>query len=719
MGKPGFVLTAAQRATYAVGMFSSAIITANAMSWLLYYYSPPPNAVDQGMVFLAIGVAVGLARLFGSSIDALTNPLVAYWSDRSRNPAGRRVPFIRKGTLPLMLLAVLIWFPPVRGTSMVNVLWLALTLGGTWFFYTYVVAPYLALMPELTPNPEERVSLTVTMSYFEAAAAVIAALVVPPVIEALRGGIQLGPIFLSDGFKVTALVLAVLGGLGFYLSISKIKEKPLAEEKRMDFSLWRAIAECFRNPAFLPYLLAASSAKIAVGIVMICMPFLATAVLHKGEGFTAVLQAPLFLSTIVGFAVAQVVVNRFGLKRAFLAATAAATLLVAGFFGVNFLGSRPMELAAFGRTSSGDLLLSFAAEPAPGFQPPSPSDVPSDRPLETADALTVKLNTFQWASLFADPDVEAFRNSIEELTNEEAASLLRAETAELSRPDAHGREKEWLLAQEGPALLLHLDSKAAPYLFPNGKRRFDDGLYLAGPRLANVPKPGEDIRLDIEVGPLSEPEETVNLDGWKQVVSTPEERAGMSSGKSFRLGPPVTLPLSGRLVWSDGSVAFEKFRPLPEASAALSSLSPEVSSTLLDEGKLNALLARFDLRAEFQWSTRIWLTMFLCFLLGFPAAILMSMYRPIVCEVVDLDEQRVGFRREAMYFGVEGLLTKMADGISAVVAPGLMLLGHFIAPVPFGYVFPFIAATIFMVIAWISFARYPLGKKSAAAAKET
>jgi Na+/melibiose symporter-like transporter len=710
MGKPGFVLTSAQRTTYAVGMFSSAIVTANAMSWLLYYYSPPPNAVDQGMVFLAAGVLVGLARLFGSSIDAVTNPLVAFWSDRSCHPGGRRIPFIRRGAVPLMLLAVLIWFPPVRGTSVWNVLWLAMTLGGTWFFYTYVVAPYLALMPELTQNPEERVSLTVIMSYFEAGAAVIAALLVPPVLEALRGGIQIGPFFLSDGFKVTALVLAVLGGLGFFLSVSKIREKPLAEEKRMDFSLWRAVVECFRNPAFLPYLLAAASAKIAVGILMICIPFLATAVLRKGEGFTAVLQAPLFLSTIVGFAVAQLVVNRFGLKRAFLAATAGSTLLVACFFGVNFVGSRPLELAAFGRTSSGDLLLSFARDPEPGFRPPSPAKVSLDEPLVTGDTVTVKLDPFRWASLFADPDIAAFRKSVEELTEDEAAALLKDETAQLSRPDARGREREWMLSQEIEPLLPHLASTAIPYLFPSGKRRFDDGLYIAGPRLARVPGPGEEVHLDLEVGPLSEPQETVNLDGWKQVVSTPEERAGMSSGQSFHLGPPVTLPVAGSLVWSDGSVAFERFRPLPEAGQPLSTLPPELRSTLQDEGKLNALLSRFDLRAEFQWSTRIWLVLALCFLLGFPAAILMSMYRPIVCEVVDLDERLVGFRREAMYFGVEGLLTKMADGISAVVAPGLMLLGHLIAPLPFGYVFPFVAATIFMVLAWVSFSRYPLGR---------
>jgi hypothetical protein len=135
----------------------------------------------------------------------------------------------------------------------------------------------------------------------------------------------------------------------------------------------------------------------------------------------------------------------------------------------------------------------------------------------------------------------------------------------------------------------------------------------------------------------------------------------------------------------------------------------QVEALSADAPSLEALLSRFDLRIELSWSIRIWIVLFLFLLLGFPAAILMSMYRPIVCEIVDLDEQRCGTRREAIYFGVEGLLTKLADGIAAVVAPAVMLLGHLLMPPPYGYMVTFPAAGIFLVAAYRIFKSYPLG----------
>ena len=381
--KTGWELTLWQRLTYSVGMYSSAIVTATVMTWLLYFYSPPANMLDQGMVFLGVGLAVGLARLLGSSIDAISNPLVAFWSDRSRHPGGRRIPFIKRGAIPLMLFAILVWFPPVRGNSTINVLWLAVTLSATWFFFTYVVAPYLALMPELTSNAEERVGLTVLMSYFEAAAMVIAALIVPVIIEALRGGVQVGPVFIADGFKVTATVLAIIGGAGFFISVGWIKEKKLAEDKRTTFSLKQSVVECFKNPSFPPYLIAAASAKIAMGVLIICMPFIATAVLHKGEGFTAVLMAPIFLSTIIGFVVAQQLVNRMGLKTAFLLATGAATALVTLFFLAHFVGGSSHELKSVAKKDNGDLAFVFG---------------------DATDLIEVEMTARQWRGLFFEPE---------------------------------------------------------------------------------------------------------------------------------------------------------------------------------------------------------------------------------------------------------------------------------------------------------------------------
>ncbi|MBM4370430.1 MAG: MFS transporter [Deltaproteobacteria bacterium] len=622
MSRQGWQLTRTQRLTYSVGNFSTAFVTANVMAWILYYYSPPPNALDDGMVFLGAGLLVGWARLAGSLVDALTNPLIAFWSDRSTNPQGRRIPFIRRGLLPLVLFAVLLWFPPVRGGSVWNILWLALTLSGTWFFFTVVVAPYLALMPELTPHPGERVSLTVTMAYFEAAAIVFTTVGVPPLIEALEGGVQLGPLFLEDGYKITAILLALVGAAGFLVSVSRIRERPPAATQVTTLSLRRSIVECFRNPAFPPYLLAVAAAKIGMGLVMISLPFVATAVLHKGEGFVAVLVGPLFLSTIVGFVAGEAVVNRIGLKAAFRTATGLATGVTLAFFAVSFLGGRELPLRE-AREEDGEVRL-----------------------------------------LFGEGDGEEVR---------------------LPRETWDG-------------------------LFPSGNRRFGEGLYLALP--AGFPVEalaGPVARVPVELGMVEAPEAVFNLEGWTRLLSTPEERNAAPATRSYRTGPPRTATLEARVVLSDGSVTFTGFRLAEEPSWAGEPGTGALSSLLADGRALAALMARFDLRVELAWSVRIWVILGLFLLLGFPAAILMSMYRPIVCEIVDLDEQRVGSRREAIYFGVEGLLTKSADGVAAVVAPAVMLLGHLVAPPPLGYMLTFAAAGVFMVLAWWIFGRYPLG----------
>ena len=199
------------------------------------------------------------------------------------------------------------------------------------------------------------------------------------------------------------------------------------------------------------------------------------------------------------------------------------------------------------------------------------------------------------------------------------------------------------------------------------------------------------------------------------ILSTEEERDKMVGPVAAKLGESVPFLFRGSLQYADGSFVLSSFDLIEgnpdallggeagdEAVAQLKGLLPEA-------GRLDNLLARFDFRQEFQWSTRIYVILALLFLLGFPAAVLMSMYRPIVCEIIDLDEERVGARREAIYFGVEGLLTKLADGVSAMVAPAVMLLGHFFLPPPFGYILPFGAAGFFMLLAYWMFGKYPLG----------
>ena len=73
-------------------------------------------------------VLAGFLIFAGRFIDAFTDPLIGWWSDRTRSRWGRRIPFILFSTPFYALFAGLIWFLPVAGSSWWNALYFVLML---------------------------------------------------------------------------------------------------------------------------------------------------------------------------------------------------------------------------------------------------------------------------------------------------------------------------------------------------------------------------------------------------------------------------------------------------------------------------------------------------------------------------------------------------------------------------------------------------------------
>ncbi|MBZ0253060.1 MAG: MFS transporter, partial [Candidatus Methylomirabilis sp.] len=162
----GRVLTTRQTPLYAAGNFGTSLLPAVFVGWAIYFYAPPPG---EGLPAYVALTAVGVITFLGRIVDALADPLVGHWSDRSRSPHGRRIPFILWGTPGLVLTFILLWFPPQQGVTLGNAVYLAAVMGAFWFFYTVVVAPYLSLLPEITHVLTERVSISAYMAAFEVA----------------------------------------------------------------------------------------------------------------------------------------------------------------------------------------------------------------------------------------------------------------------------------------------------------------------------------------------------------------------------------------------------------------------------------------------------------------------------------------------------------------------------------------------------------------------
>ena len=96
---------------------------------------------------------------FGRLWDAITDPIIATMSDRSKSRFGRRRKFLAIGGLPFALLSILAFTPPVNAMSPWNAVWLFVVVTLFYLFMTMYVTPFFAWLSELVHNPHERLFL--------------------------------------------------------------------------------------------------------------------------------------------------------------------------------------------------------------------------------------------------------------------------------------------------------------------------------------------------------------------------------------------------------------------------------------------------------------------------------------------------------------------------------------------------------------------------------
>ena len=101
---------------FAVGLFTTML-----NNYLIYFYQPSkvsgiPNLIPQGRLVLGFLTIIGTIKSIGHIIDAVTDPLIAAGSDKSKHRDGRRIPMMKKAAIPFGLCALLIFF--VTGSAL-------------------------------------------------------------------------------------------------------------------------------------------------------------------------------------------------------------------------------------------------------------------------------------------------------------------------------------------------------------------------------------------------------------------------------------------------------------------------------------------------------------------------------------------------------------------------------------------------------------------------
>lgn len=259
------------------------------------------------------GIVSSLAVLW----DAVTDPMIGNWSDRTRNPRGRRRPFIMLGSL-LCGISIALLFINVELPSSVKTVYFILINACYWVTLTSCVIPHISLGSELTEDFDERTKLRTCAAFLMGIGTMIATsatLLVVDFYTELFGSVNAG----WAGMGITYGVLVVLV---YNLCCQIIKKRepenpnlhaPVSPKKSLGQSLsefWRNAKKAFKNGPLRCLLLITFTVNIVVTLGSGLLIYVFTYVYHYDEGKTSEVYFVQAILVVLAVLVAGVVANK-------------------------------------------------------------------------------------------------------------------------------------------------------------------------------------------------------------------------------------------------------------------------------------------------------------------------------------------------------------------------------------------------------------------------
>ncbi|NOY07480.1 MAG: MFS transporter [Spirochaetes bacterium] len=286
------------------------------MTFYVAFLLPPKEQIAEGMIqfipnkrYLGIITVLGAIMIFGRIVDAVTDPIVASLSDRSKSPLGRRRTFLLIGALPLAVSVILIFFLPVPSTSIANGFYLALIFGLYFFFFTIYVGPYLSLIPELGHTNKARIDMTTAQAYFSLIGAGMVM---------IGGPLLLGHFMKTDSpvisYRKMAVIFALTGAVIAYFAVIVVDEKRFSDAKPSKTPLLESFKKTISSRPFVIYLISNIALWFLFNIVRSSAIHIGMTLLGGDEAFAGSMFSILIVSAAICFPIVGMIARKYGKK---------------------------------------------------------------------------------------------------------------------------------------------------------------------------------------------------------------------------------------------------------------------------------------------------------------------------------------------------------------------------------------------------------------------
>ena len=331
-------LSKKQMRIFAVGQLGWSTLSGIITAWFVTFYLPTQKDIDSGALqyitpgliiggFLTVlGLITALSRVF----DAVTDPLIASLSDRSKNKRGRRIPFMQFAAVPLSVVTVLLFCAPLERISNWNVAWISVFLVLFYLFMTMYCTPYNALISEFGKTQDDRMYISTAISLTFFAGTLLA---YTPFVFA---GMLRGSVGFAWSYRICFIVLAVVAGICMLIPTFFLNEKEFVETKPSESNVLKSLGATFKNGNFRTFVCSEIMYWVVLTMFQTGLPFFVKVSMNLDEAFTMYFLGGMTVLSAVFYPIVPKLVKKHGKKKLVIAGFIglAAAYVIAGLIGV-------------------------------------------------------------------------------------------------------------------------------------------------------------------------------------------------------------------------------------------------------------------------------------------------------------------------------------------------------------------------------------------------
>jgi GPH family glycoside/pentoside/hexuronide:cation symporter len=334
---------------FALGQLGWSLASYGVSNLVNYFYMPPdtPGAQRIFPPFIFEGALIGIFTIIGlinfgaRAFDAVTNPLIASWSDRSRSRIGRRRYFMAMSFAPFALFSVLVFFPLKHGAviaspgaSWLNTVWLSLTILAFYFFYVMYTAPYNALISELGHSPKERLFISTAIGVTWSLGFAVGSQV-----YRLKGAFEGAGLSPTGSFQASQALFAAASLVLMALPVLVIDEKRYVDSAVSTEPTMKSLRSSLGNSNFVRFLASELLYNVCQTIIQMGLVYYVVTLLLLKEQVTSDLLILLFALSFVFYVPITALTVRWEKKRMTIIGFGLLALL---FLMFCFMGLVPM-----------------------------------------------------------------------------------------------------------------------------------------------------------------------------------------------------------------------------------------------------------------------------------------------------------------------------------------------------------------------------------------